>query len=447
MHRLKRPLILSLLLAIALRFILLFWTSTMEINGDQTRFEKWAQTAHVHSLDKTYIQEYVKGTIPNNQPPGTLYIAYGTYEVYILIGKVINKVTGDVPGSNQWINSQLLHMMMRIPSLFADIGIGLLLYLLVKKESDYKKGLFAANLVWFNPIVVYNSAVWGQMDSITTFLFVLSVFLALRKKYVFSILPFFTSLYIKLSILPLFPFFIVFLYFHSGKQWKKIVLGFFLSITVVLVATLPISGNPLMWLISKWRFALGEAQNITVAAFNFWHALTCLPTYCPNTLQSYDKFLGLPVGVYAYILFAVASLPLLTMQVKKHKQFIKPYFAFFVFSLIALSVFMLMPRMHDRYMYPFFVLFAPIIALAKNRKPYLALYCVLTILHFANLFASWRPYFAPQYQIDILYSNTFRWIISILTVITFIFLYKKSFKEFLSEKLIKRIENPHTRTL
>lgn len=438
----KRLFLASLIFACTLRIFLLFWSVTypLDINGDQFRLVDWAQSAHINGFSKTYEDKYVHKikdviTVANNQPPGTIYFISGAYEIYILIGKAVNKITNTQAGSIHFVNTYLLHIMMRFPSAVADILIGVLLYLLTRKEVGEKKSVLAASIVWFNPIVLYNSTIWGQFDSVTSFLFILALFFAFRKNYIISILSFVSSVYIKLSILPLFPFFLVFLYYHSKKQLKKLILGIILSIIAVLIATFPISPNPIAWLITKLpTFAFGEAQNITSAAFNFWFSVTCFPNFCPNTLQSHSLLFGIPLGYLAYGLFSLFALPILYLQIKKSQIFITKKFTFFAFSLIALSVFMFMPRMHDRYMYPFFIIFPAALVLMKNSKKYFILFGILALLHFANLIASWYPTRYPSILIaEILNGNTFRWIISVLTVITFLLFYKKSFKELLSK--------------
>lgn len=436
-RKLNKLFIITLLLAISLRIFLLIWSVTypLDNNGDQTRYEDWAQTAHIYGYAKTYDSKYVH-VIANNMPPGTIYTISATYEFYILIGKVINKISHTSAGSLHWVNTYLLHIFMRLPNVIADILIGVMLYLLVKKEANVKRGVLAASLIWFNPIVIYNSSIWGQMDGITNLFFVFALFLAFRKNYLLSILSFAASAYIKLSILPLFPFYIVFLYFHSGKQWKKLLLGVFIAAVGVVIATYPISSNPFLWLYNHWTlFSKGEEQNITNAAFNLWWMVVCLPTNCPGIPLSMERFLGISLEIWAYFLFGLLTIPILYLQLTKPKTFIQKKYAFFALAIVALMVFLVMPRMHDRYMYPFFPLIAAVVALSKNVRTYLIFFCVLTLLHFANLLSSWYPTRYPaMIYAKINYNLFYRWSISVLTVITTVLLYRKGFKEFFSKK-------------
>lgn len=441
MRYLKSPFVLTLLLALFLRIYLLVWSVIypLDLNGDQSRYEDWAQSAHVYGFAKTYDPSHVQ-ILANHMPPGTLYVASGAYESYIVVGKIINKLTDTAPGSIHWVNTYLFHSMMRVPNVLTDIGIGVLLYFLIRKERGNKRGVLAASLVWFNPIIIYNSTIWGQMDSITNFFFILALFLGISKQYILSILAFAGSIFIKFSLLPFLPFYLVFLYFLSGKQWKKILIGIIVAAVGVLLATYPTSASPLGW----WSehlpaFTKGEWQNISIVAFNFWWAVTCVPWSCDMSYMlplSTALFLNVPLSTWAYLLFATMVLPILYFQITKAKQFTKPYYAFFAFALVALAVFLVMPRMHDRYLYPFFPLFAVAVAMSKDVKKYLIFFCVLSLLHFANLLSSWYPTRYPALiYAQINYNLWYRWSISALTVISAGWLYIVSLKEFRAKKV------------
>lgn len=429
MRQLPKHLLLVLGIAILIRILLLFWSVPLAINGDQRRYEDWAQTTHVHGLAATYKGGY-NTTVVNNEPPGTLYIISGTYEVYILLGKMIAKLTHTAPGSLQFVNSYLLHLLMRLPSVFTDLGMGILAYLLVAKKKDDQRGVLAAGLIVLNPIIFYNSSVWGQTDSLNNFFFLLSLFLAFRKKYIFSILAYACSLYIKLSLLPLLPFYFVFLFFSSQKQWKPVVIGTLLSVMIVTLATWPISPQPVSWLMTTIpAISHGELRNVTIAAFNFWWVVTCGPITCPHRLAEIsDPFLGLTFNIWGYLLFTLATLPILYLQIKKSKQLSNPPYLFLAFSLVTIAIFHLLPQMHDRYLYPFFPLFAIAIAFSKKIKSSLILYCFLAFIYMGNLIYSEYPTKFPFFIFyQIIYSNLFRWSLSLLITIVCIIIYQQSF--------------------
>lgn len=430
------------LAAFLLRLILINWTLQYGNNGDLTRYEDWARIAHVHNLAATYttITRDTSYQSPvNNEPPGSLYILSGAYELWITAGKVIAHVTHTPPGSITAVNTYLQHIFMKAPSIFTDLGIGLLIYLLVAKETGRKKGLLGASLFLFNPIVIYNSAVWGQMDSLNNFFFILSLFFAFRKNTIFSILSFAISLYIKLSLLPLLPFYLVFLFFMLKKDIKKILAGLFLSIAAVIIATFPVSADPVTWLLTNLPIlARGELQNITIAAFNFWWMIFCFPTIGHNNIPVITHvFLGITLQIWGYVLFAIFSLPFLYLQLKKTQKFILKQNIFLIFSIIALLTFMFLPGMHDRYMYPVFPLLAIAMGLSKQHiKTYFIIFCCLSFFNLSNIVYSWYPIVLDSKSAfyHIFYGNIFGWVISVLTVFVAGWFYLKSLTDLGKEK-------------
>jgi len=223
----KFPFLLAIifLAGFLLRCLFINWTLRYGNTFDLVTYEDWVRIAHVYNFAATYVTTTHHSTFvisPNNQAPGLLYILSGAYELWIATGKVIAHLTHTPVGSIAAVNTYLQHIFMKIPSFITDLGMGLLAYLLVAKEVGRKRGLLAASLILFNPVIFYNSAIWGQTDSLNNFFFLLSLFFAFRKNIIFSVLAFAISIYIKLSLLPLLPFYIVFLFFTSKKNTKKI---------------------------------------------------------------------------------------------------------------------------------------------------------------------------------------------------------------------------------
>jgi Gpi18-like mannosyltransferase len=435
----KFPLIFVLvfLAAFLIRCGLINWTLQYGNNTDLVRYEDWAKIAHVKNFAATYTTSTRHSATfwspANNQPPGTIYILSGAYELWITTGKIIARVTHTVPGSITAVNTYLQHIFMKFPPLLTDLGMGLLAYLLVVKEMGRKKGLLAASLILFNPVILYNSAVWGQMDSLNNFFFLLSLFLAFRKNIKLSMLAFAASLYVKLSLLPLLPFYLIFLFFISKKDLEKIVIGIILTVGAVIIATFPVSANPVVWLLTKMPvIAQGELQNVTVAAFNFWWIIFCSPTVGHANIPPVTQiFFGLPLRSWAYDIFGILCLPFLYLQIKRPQQFISKHNVFLVFSLIALLLFLFLPGMHDRYMYPVFPLLAIAVALSKRARIYMIIFCLLSLFSLINVIYSWYPIVLDSTSAfyHFFYGDTFGWIISILTVVVAGWFYLKSFTD------------------
>lgn len=412
--------LIFLVLAILIRLFLIRWSLQFPLNGDFLRYEDWGRIAHIYGLADTYSPLHLlfSKPLPNNQPPGTLYILSGTYELYIQVGKFIGQMSRQQPGSMFWVNTRLLHIFMHFPSLLADILMGSIAYIFIKRTSQKKFALLGTIAIWFNPVIIYNSALWGQLDSLNNLFFLLSLFFAFEKKYFFSIFSLAISFYIKLSLLPLLPFYLVFLYYISHKQWKKIFIFLSISIFLLIIATFPISANPLIWLSKELPLITrGELQNITSTAFNFWWLVSCLADACKTTPHESVKFLGLTLGIWGYLLFFLGTLPFFYITWKNPKKIITQSQILLIFSLITLLTFVFLPKMHDRYLYPFFPLLAIAMILQKNKIVFISIFVLSILMHLCNLLYSWYPsYFPSVWFYYILYNRIFVWSLSALCV-------------------------------
>jgi hypothetical protein len=71
-------------------------------------------------------------------------------------------------------------IMLKLVAILADVGIGLLLFLIGRRLGGPRAGLLAAALFMFNPASIFLSAVWVAWDPVSTVLVMLSLWLVLR---------------------------------------------------------------------------------------------------------------------------------------------------------------------------------------------------------------------------------------------------------------------------
>jgi len=117
--------------AFVLRLVLVLYALQYRENTDILRYKDWARTAFLHSYADTYTQKYLTfGTLPNNQPPGSLYILSAFYDINILFAKIVLRFAPHTPVVYAWLSVPALDFMLRLPSIFADclIGLGVWLY-------------------------------------------------------------------------------------------------------------------------------------------------------------------------------------------------------------------------------------------------------------------------------------------------------------------------------
>lgn len=392
---------------------------------DVTRLSEWARISHLYGAEKTYHKEFIReDKEPNNLPPATIYTLTAIYKLDLMVTKAILRISNGGEGSILWINLGYLNFIfLRIPAILSNIAIGILIYKTVKKLRSKKPALVASSLYLFNPIVLYNSAFWGQIDSLNILFFVLGLVLFVFGKNFLSVLSIFLSLFYKLSILPLLPFFA--LLFYKSKRILRFSLFSFVSFCILTILSFPISSSP-SWLFDLFRNTLGgQLQLISANAFNFWWIVfhPKSPSLIP---EGSFNFFHLSLNNWGYIIFGIAIIPIVYLVIKNREKFLNPSNIFLILSLISLLFFLFLPKMHERYLFPFFPLFALFFGLKRKG---LRFFVALTLLHFFNLISSWNP-FGITLLTKFVENYNLQWASSVLTLAIALILYIKTFAWF-----------------
>ena len=133
-----------------------------------------------------------------------------------------------------------------IPALFAYKGLSIVFDLLlaclvgfiVYKEASSSNevlGVTAFSLIWLLPVVLFNSSLWAQCDSIYTFFVILSLYLLYKEKNIPAFVILGIALSFKLQAVFIIPFFL-FVYFANRKFSF---LNFLIPPAVMWVSTIP----------------------------------------------------------------------------------------------------------------------------------------------------------------------------------------------------------------
>lgn len=441
---LTKPHILSagiIFVSLLVRIFIIFWALNFRENTDILRWKDWARISYLHSFADTYKPDYLQfGTYPNNMPPGTLYTVSGVYWLWLQMGKIFAHVWHVIPGSNIWINGPFLTLLLRVPSILADIGITILLYVIVKRySSSGKMAIVTSMLFSFSPVVLFNSTFMGQMDAINNLFFLLAILALLKNRYSWVAVGFALSLLIKFSLLfMILPFgYIIYQKTHSlGKLLRVIMIG----ILTTILSVIPISYSPISW---YWNFFLrngtGEMTNLTAFALNgWWMIFHPQVTFGPlTTIFSASEirlagspfvdnlWLGIPLGLWATLIWFVICLPIVWGVVRFKKRVLEPKWIALVLGVFAVISYIWLPKMHDRYFYPAI----PLLTLAFGLgAPVIFELVALTILNFINLFIVWHPISLSGGVYATLASSNFQWGISILTVLVAMILYIRAMR-------------------
>jgi Gpi18-like mannosyltransferase len=104
--------------------------------------------------------------------------------VWLLIMWVLGHITAVFDPT--LANNYALHALLKMPACFADLVIALVLYLEGRRLFGARKASGAAALYFLNPVSIYNSAYWGQVDAIHAALSLVSLVCVGRGRYGFA---------------------------------------------------------------------------------------------------------------------------------------------------------------------------------------------------------------------------------------------------------------------
>jgi len=345
----RRGLLLVIFVGLGLRILL----NTAVESFDFYAFVMWAKYLSTHSISDVF--EFLpEGYTP--YPP--LY-----YYLLMVLGHLISLL-------NMWDNTWFTYLIIRTPVFLADVGVCLLIYNLTKKYVSPQAAIPASLFYFLHPVIIYNTSVWGQIDSVVTFLglFCIAFFIGQHR---FKAMFIYTlGVLTKLQILALLPI-VGFLSLVSGS-WRKLLLYMFILVPVIAAPFVPIVlSKGFTW---TWDYFFTIPN---------WYAYTSVYTYnlwAPFGFIVSDNTKLFNLIEYKYIgilLFWFVALLILQPLFSKKNRFAQALlFAAFLlwydFSFFA-------TRIHSRYLIYSFGFFAPFI----TRFPLIGL--LLSLLMTANL--------------------------------------------------------------
>ena len=252
-----------------------------------------------------------------------------------------------------------------IPALFAykglsivfDLLLSLLIGYIVYKESTSEKafdlGIIAFSIVWLSPVVLFNSSLWAQCDSIYAFFTVLSLYLLYKEKTIPSFIVYGIALSFKLQAIFVLPFFI--LIYFCKKSFS--ILNFLIVPAILWISSIPaiIAGRGIFTAFSLYFNQTNEYGCVIMNYPSF--LMTISYDYMQKNYETASS-IGLVIAVFALAFMMVAFIKS------------KPELNFDTFILTALmltytAVFFL-PAMHDRYGFVYEIL--AIIYVLRNKK-------------------------------------------------------------------------------
>ena len=203
-------------------------------------------------------------------------------------------------------------LMIKLPSIIADIAAIVLLYRYANRISGRKAALLLTAIYAFNPLVYATGAAWGQVDSIPTVLILLVILMAYRGKWAAALPVYTLSVLMKPQALMFGPLGLAALVLYLLKsddkgRWKQALIGVAGSAILALAVILPFSPKQegAGWLIELYSGTMTFYGYATVNATNLyflfglnWEPISQAAPFLLRLAGGLS--LIVPTGVYLY---------------------------------------------------------------------------------------------------------------------------------------------------
>lgn len=254
-------------------------------------------------------------------------------------------------------------LMLKSPAICCDILCSFLIYWESRKAAKLSElqSICMMSVYLFHPVVILDSACWGQVDSILA-LFIVVLCICLKNHWLVPAYAIYgIGVLSKPQMLVFTPVLLVGIWDHvflKDFSWKK----FFchLGSGICVIAGMVMFSIPfgLTKVIAQYTSTLGSYSFATVNGFNFWALIGM------NGVEQDSNFLFLPARIWGSI--AILLIVLFTFVIAKHCQD-APYKYYLLSAFIILTMFTFSVRMHERYIFPgivllvFLLIYKPII--------------------------------------------------------------------------------------
>jgi dolichyl-phosphate-mannose--protein O-mannosyl transferase len=392
-----------ILIALLLRaFIAGVYLPLSGFRVDVGDFTAWAQRLAGGGPAAFYAPDYF-----SDYPPGYLYVLW-------LLGS-IGSLVGGLVGTN------ITGGLVKIPAILADAGVAALLFTLSRRFLDGRIGgrsgetigLVAAVVYLFNPGTIFDSAVWGQVDSVGALVILGTLFMLALGWTEAAAIGAVLALLVKFQFGFLLPIVLVVglkrhVFGRSSdpeldgrRDPLRVLTSLAAGVGSLVLLILPFRlavwapGDVTHSLIHKFIDAANTYHGLSINAFNLWRnpwsglgdALqwgcdTHGVTGCTGASDGIAFVVGSTIvswQLVGVVLFAAVALVAL-WQVARRDDLVGLLLGAL---LLAVAFFALPTRVHERYLFPALALAAPLVL--RNWR-WATLYAVLSVSFFANIY-------------------------------------------------------------
>jgi Gpi18-like mannosyltransferase len=313
-------------LAIALVLHLLLISLPIAFWIDMNLFKAWS----IDLIQQGFFNFYNFSNC--DYPPAYLYILW-------LIGKIYQLLFDPTLSHTDGV---ILMAMIKLPPVLADIGSAFLIARILKPYTTHDVAHKIALIYAFNPLMLFVSSVWGQVDGVMVLLMLWAFYLIQQNLLIRAGLLIAVMVIVKPQGLFLAPFLVLSQWFRqTWWKWMAIAVG---GLALIWSIVLPFYGlengilTPFFGLYQRLQGTANYYDFASVNAFNIWG--------WANWQRDATTFLGI-----SYKVIGLAFLGILTMWLGiflyQQRHFAANCLAA---ATMLIGFFMLPTRMHERYM-------------------------------------------------------------------------------------------------
>lgn len=368
---------------------------------DQALFAAWAEISRDGStlsppggLDRLYAPRADgSGKRWTNYPPGYLLVLRGVAAVYDLVSPAgepldVNVIRGikfaaDAPPVHRAI------WVLKIPAVLADAAIAGLLCLWTARRTALQVGLIVGALYALAPPVIFDSAVWGQVESVFLLPLLLAVERARRGSVTAMAFWAALSVLVKAHAIMLAPLFAVVLFLRAGTDARLIGRAVAAAMAPVVLVLLPFgfAQAPAIW--EVYARSTSYYPFVQLNGFSAWFIYNPIvqpnleamsSTYKPDASQVFGLVSAKSLGFILLIMtWALAAVRL--WRTRGSDAAIN-----WAVRLLSIAFFVVSTQMHERYLVPAVALW--LWAFSADRTWWIG-FVTITLVATANLLWAW----------------------------------------------------------
>ena len=354
----KKQILIFITVLLAAFLLRLCFIPSPGYERDVQLFKIWGQTAAQNGVHNIYDKTWC------DYPPAYIYVLKSVSSFYSLFHPDFKEHT------------YLYDLLLKLPAIFSDLLISCLIFFMISDKFTFRSRMLFMSAFAFNPVIIFDSVYWGQIDSVTMLIALLSILALTRNRYYLSWALIALAILIKSQMVILLPIFILITWKRCG--FKALMGGFAAFWASSLFILSPFFYfHQVEKVINVFASSVGRYPNVSMNAFNFWWLISK-----GNGANFWDgqRFLNLfalkTVGYVFLLVFTVLLLKYLFDNEKDEKA------VFLSCALALFSFFMLPTEMHERYIVP---VFAFLLLAAADDLPMQISYGILSFTGFFNL--------------------------------------------------------------